>query len=158
MPAAKRWTGGAALSSRLRSARRWRASRTSVEQLRISKRIAALALVFGAGHRLVCQLQQFLETATMVRRQGDAHARRQLCGGAGRERERLLDRLQDAVGNALDFSAAANVRNQHRELIAAASRDRVVRTQRARQTLRHFTQCRVADLMAMAIVDLLETV
>ena len=75
----------------------------------------------------------------------------------GRELERLLERELDALGDAGGALVVAAV-EQDGELVAAEPRRQVARAQAGAQAARERDQQLVADLVAEAVVDVLEVV
>ncbi len=119
-------------------------------------REAALALRFRRIHRDVGIAQQFLD-AVLRRREGDADAR----GDpqvAAEERERFLQRRDDAPRDLDHRVLAGQVLEQHREFIAAEARDRVAAPRALDQALGARAQHAIAFAVAEAVVDGLEVV
>jgi hypothetical protein len=92
----------------------------------------------------------------MDREAGDADAR---AGnhGAAVGGERVLEVVQHLAGRQLRAIDVGG-RQQHRELVAAQTRNRVGGAQRAPQPRRHLLQHLIAGMMAVGVVDLLEAV
>ena len=74
------------------------------------------------------------------------------------ELDRLLDRLQQSHRDALDVGTVLDVGHQHRELVAASTRNDVLRPQQPAEPLRDFAQHMVALFVAEAVVDFLEAI
>ena len=132
------------------------------------EREAVPALRLRVVHRHVGVLQQRIEILAVAReqhdadRRGDEHFRRA-------DRDRLRERLDDAVRRARGLLLGGDAVQQHDELVAAlaahvaldrlaARAGRILDAQHARESLRDHAQQVVADRVPERVVDALELV
>ena len=123
-----------------------------------SKKAAdALAVVLDAVHRDVGVLAQRLEAAAVVGIEADAD-------GGGGEDLRIVDEerrgqpLQRRLHEFGDFLLALDRREQQQEFVAGDARQHVGVAQVAPEPLRQLDQQRIADGVAVIVVDVLEIV
>ncbi len=124
---------------------------------RVEEDVAAARPPLRRVHRHVGVAQQLVHPILF----GDArdpdarpHAHRR----AGRQLDRMTERLHDAVGDDRRVGVAAHVLQQHRELVAAQARDGVAAAGGVEQASRNDRQQLVAGRMPHRVVDRLEVV
>ena len=125
--------------------------------LRFKKGEAVASLMFGAVEREIGEAHQAdaLFRILRAKRDADRGARKDLLPGQFEGRAQLLE---DAIGQAGAIARIADIRLQDGEFIAADARDIIAVAQRPRQTVGHGDNHQIADLMAIAVVCLLEMI
>ena len=121
--------------------------------------VAVLAVPLGPVHRDVGVAQQLLGGDPLARRDPDArrHASRESACAAA-ERERLLERFEQALGDQLGAAGQRELLGDHDELIAAEPPERVGVAHDAVERSRDRLQQLVADAVPERVVDALEVV
>ena len=125
--------------------------------VRFEKAEDAAAVLLGPVERHVGVLQKEIGRLAIVRRKRDA--------GAGTDHDlvaldfvRLAHELHDAISQGARLMRSGEPHLQHREFIAAKSRDNVGVAQAHAQTIRHRLQKQIADGVPQSVVDVLELI
>ena len=132
------------------------AARAEAVEARLEHRVPAAALL-GGVHRDVGALDQRLHARAVRGVAGHADARVDLEREA-LDRERLAQAGEQLARDDVGVAGAAQLRQQHAELVAAEAGDRVVLAERLLEAVRDLLQQAVARVVAERVVDLLEVV
>src|SRR5579862_102012 len=115
------------------------------------------AAVLGGVHGGVCSAEQAVGRRAVIRIHGDSHA-----GGAAQdialEAEGGVEASLEALRNLFDIGPAAHDRNNGRELVAAEPAQDIACAQLALHAQRNFLKIKIADVVAVEVVDQLEVV
>src|SRR5579872_5448973 len=111
----------------------------------------------GLVHRRVGALQERLERLVTRRRQHDADAGRH-SEAVGSDRHRVLDELEDPLGDRFQVLALLDAGEEDDEFVAAQTTGGVARTDGDSQPFAHLHQHGVAGVVAQLVVDRLEVV